>query len=183
MISKREFVGRHGLPACYIFKGQYFDAGLSSKMRCSVCGADLRFCYILKEDSSDRPTPSTRKLTIGQECFQLFEGETLTRLKAAAVLLENAVAAEDRDKKVFQPHMEVRERREAWRALKRKALDVIREYKTKTGKEWLPEDLFTLKVVAEQQPTDYKRVTNAIRWYERQTQTLEASLQNVSSRV
>jgi hypothetical protein len=177
MISKREFVGRLGLPACYIFKGQYFDAGHQSKMRCSVCGADLRFCYILKEDSSDRPTPSTRKLTIGQECFPLFEGETLTRLKAAAVLLENAVAAEARDKKVFAPQMEVRERRETWRQIKRRALDVIREYKTKTGKEWLPEELFELKVVAEQTPSEFKRVTNAIRWYERQTAVLETKLQ------
>ncbi len=181
MITKREFVERHGLSANYVFKGQYFDSGHQSKMRCSVCGADLKFCYILKEVSSDRSTPSTRKLTLGQECFQFFEGETLAQLKAAAVLLESAIYAEAVDKKTFGPYMEVRARREVWRRLKHQALDVIREYKIKTGKEWLPEDLFYLKVVAEQQPTDYKRATNALRWFDKNSKLLEEKLKVVTN--
>jgi hypothetical protein len=174
MSTRQETVGRHGLLADYIFKGQYFDAGLQSKMRCSVCGADLRFCYILKENTSDRPTPS--KLTIGQECFRLFKGEVLIQLRAAAVLLENAVVAEARDKKIFVPQIEVRSRRDTWRQLKRRALDVIREYKSKTGKEWLPEDLFYLKIAAEQTPVEFKRAKSAIRWFEKTTLLLEEKL-------
>jgi hypothetical protein len=40
--------------------------------------------------------------------------------------------------------------------------------------------LFELKAVAEKVPTDYKRPTNAIRWYERQAELLHAKIQEVS---
>jgi hypothetical protein len=172
-MNRSEFVERHGEPTKFVFKGQYYDAGHSSKTKCALCGQDIHLVYVLKNDR-DRSTP------ISSCCFTYFKqwNPTVhTQLCAAAVLLGATIEAEARDKKVFAPMMEVRERREVWRTMKRKALDVIREYKIKTGKEWLPEELFDLKVVAEQTPSDFKRVTSAIRWFQRQTALLETKLQ------
>lgn len=180
MITQRQFVERHGEPTSYIFKGQYFDSGHTSKMKCTVCGADIRFCYVLKQYSSDRSTPTSRKLTIGRECFRYFKKtENQVPLEAAVVLLETEVRAEVLDTKVYGPLREVRERRDAWRKLKRQALDVIHQFRKKTGKEWLPEDLFELRVVAEQNPADFKRALTAIKWFENKTHELEQKISAV----
>lgn len=175
-MNLREFTERCGDPAKFVFNGQYYDAGLQSKTKCTACGQEVHLVYVLKNDRN-------RSVPFSSCCFVYFKQwnpKVHTQLCAAAVLLGATIDAEARDKKIFAPQMEVRERRETWRGMKRKALDIIREYKVKTGKEWLPEQLFDLKVVAEQTPAEFKRVANAIRWYERQTATLESKLQNVS---
>lgn len=170
-MNRKEFAERYGDPSKFVFNGQFYDAGLSSKAKCTVCGQVIHHVYVLRNDR-DRSAP------ISSCCFAYFKDNTklYVQLQAAQVLLGVTVAAEERHLKIFGPRLEVRERRESWRRIKRQALDVIREFRKKTGKEWLPEELFDLKVVAEQQPAQFKRATNAVRWYDRQTQTLEQKI-------
>jgi hypothetical protein len=178
MKTRREFAERHGEPTNFIFKGQYFDTGSQSRIKCSVCDTDIRFCYTLKRQTLDRSVPYSHRVTIGSECFRFFKGTpNFALLKAAEVLLKTTVKAEAADKKIYVPRMAVRERMENWRKIKRQALGIVREYQSKTGKDWLPEQLFELKIIAQQQPVQYKRVANEMRWYMHQVQVLTEKLQ------
>lgn len=176
-MSKPEFTGRHGDPSSFTFKGQYYDAGPQSKMKCSLCGQDMQLVYVLRNDR-DRSVP------ISFCCFEYFRNWNPilhTQLLAAQLLLQVVIRGEAQDVKVYGPRMQVRERMDKWRKMKRQALDIIRDYHKKTGKDWLPEELFELKLTAEKRPAQFKRPTNALKWYDQQNQVLETKIKEVQS--
>lgn len=173
-MTKSEFVERHGEPSFFVFNGQFYDAGPSSKTKCAVCERAITHVYILKNDRG-RSTP------ISSCCFSYFNGLPIQKqLLAAQILMGVVVDAEARDKKLFGPRLEVRERKEKWKQIKHQALDLVRAYKRQTGKEWLPEELFNLQVTAEKQPTQFKRATTAARWYEKTAAELELKVRAAS---
>src|SRR5271157_5239940 len=112
-MNYREFTEQHGDPAMFVFKGQYYDTGPSSKTKCTVCGQGIHLVYVLKNDR-DCSVP------ISSCCFSYFKQwnpKVHTQLCAAAILLGATIEAEARDKKVYVPLMEVRSRREIWRSM------------------------------------------------------------------
>jgi hypothetical protein len=161
--------------ADFTFKGQCYDSGLHSKAKCTLCTRAVRLVYILKD-------PQNRSVPTGSCCFGKFRAnpKLFKQLEAAQIWLNTTIDAERADTRAYQPRTEVQDRMTAWRALKHQALLKIRDYRRQTGKEWLPESLFELKAVAEKMPTAYKRQTNAIKWYDRQAQLLQAKILEVS---
>jgi hypothetical protein len=149
------------------FKGQCYDSGRQSKARCTLCTRAIRLVYILK-NPQDRSVPS------GSCCFQKFRTvnpNLYKQLEGAKIWLETTVDAERQDTRANQP--EVRDKMAVWRALKHQALLKIREYKRTTGKEWLPESLFELKVIVEKAPSP----TATSRWYDNRIRELATKVQ------
>lgn len=162
--------------ACFTFKGQCYDAGLQSKVKCTLCGRAIRHVYILR-NPQDRSVPS------GSCCFAKFQTvnpKLHKQLEAARIWLDTTLEAEQRDIRHYQPRTAIQDRMAAWRKLKTKALKAIREYKKQSGEEWLPKPLFELETVARKTPGTYQRPANAVRWYEKQTEALQAKIQEVS---
>ena len=162
--------------ANFTFKGQCYDAGLQSKAKCALCGRTIRHVYNLK-NPQDRTVPS------GSCCFAKFQTvnpKLHKQLEAARIWLDCSIEAEQADIRRYQPRLEIADRIVAWRKLKTEALKKIRDYKRQTGKEWLPESLFELQTAAQKVPSNYKRPTNAVRWYEKQVSVLESKIREVS---
>jgi len=147
-----------GVPASFAFKGQCYDSGLHSKAKCTLCGRAIRLVYILKN-------PEDRSVPAGSCCFHTFRESNpklFKQLTAAQIWLNTTIEAERKDTQTYRPLAEVQDRMTAWRSLKHQALVKIRDYRRRTGKEWLPESLFELKVIAEKKPT----ATATARWFE-----------------
>jgi hypothetical protein len=162
--------------ACFVFKGQCYDAGLQSKTKCTLCGRAIRHVYILKN-------PQDRSVPIGSCCFSKFQTinpKIHTQLEAARIWLDTTLEAEQRDIRQYQPRTTIQDRMAAWRKAKTAALKAIRDYKKTSGEEWLPKPLFELELAARKTPGTYKRPANTARWYEKQTETLHAKIQEVS---
>jgi hypothetical protein len=91
--------------ARFFFKGQCYDAGPESDTTCSLCGKQIRLCYVLQVlEAADLLSPEVGKLTVGECCFQpiLAVNEKLhCQLLAAAVNLRTYIEAIDRDQRIF----------------------------------------------------------------------------------
>jgi len=158
---------RRGDPALLTFKGQCYDAH-SSNVRCTLCGRAIRLVYILKN-------PEDRSVPTGSCCFVKFRESSpklFTQLQAAQIWLQTTIEAERADVRVYQPRLDVQERMAAWRILKHQALVKIRNYRRQTGKEWLPESLFELKVIVEKKPAP----SATARWFTNRIQELSAKI-------
>jgi hypothetical protein len=147
------------------FRGQCYTAAGNPSPKCT-CGRVIRNCFIIWN--------GVAKVTIGSCCFQKFREVNPTlykQLEGAKIWLETTVDAERQD--VLSNRTEVRDKMAVWRALKHQALLKIREYKRSTGKEWLPESLFELKVIVEKAPSP----TATARWYSNRIQELSGKVE------
>lgn len=91
--------------ARFLFKGQCYDAGPESEMKCGLCGGKVQLCYVLKVlQSTDPLSAEIGKLTIGECCFKPIKGvneKLYGQLLAAAINLRTFVEAIQRDQKIF----------------------------------------------------------------------------------
>jgi len=149
----------------FVFKGQCYDSGHFSGTKCTLCGRSIRLVYILKN-------PQDRSVPTGSCCFSKFQDnpKLFKQLEASQIWLQTTIDAEQRDVRTNQP--DVRLRMTTWRALKHQALLKIRGYKRQTGKEWLPESLFELKVIVEKKPSPKATV----RWFDNRIRELSTSI-------
>lgn len=157
-----------GVLASFSFKGQCYDSGHQSKAKCTLCGRAIRLVYILKN-------PQDRSVSSGSCCFPRFRNvNTLLfqQLEAAQIWLNTTLEAERQDIRTYQPLISVKDRTAAWRALKHQALVKIRDYRRQTGKEFLPEPLFDLKIIAEKKPAS----TASARWFDNRIRELSAKI-------
>ncbi len=89
--------------ACFVFKGQCYDAGPASDTTCSLCGERIGHCYVLKV-LEDLLSPEVGKLTVGECCFEpigAVNEKLHGQLFAAAVNLRSYIEAIERDKRIF----------------------------------------------------------------------------------
>jgi hypothetical protein len=166
MDSSNTSTERLGDLADFTFKGQCYDSGLSSKVKCTLCTRAIRLVYILKD-------PQNCSVPTGSCCFHKFREvnpKLLKQLEAAIIWLNTTLEAERTDTRAYKP--EVRDRMAAWWALKHQALLKIRDYRRQTGKEWLPESLFELKVIVEKKPA----TTATSRWFDNRIRELSAKI-------
>lgn len=91
--------------ARFLFKGQCYDAGRESEMKCGLCGEQIRLCYVLKVLQSPDPlSAEIGKLTIGECCFKPIKDvnkKLYRQLLAAAINLRTFVEAIQRDQRIF----------------------------------------------------------------------------------
>ena len=91
--------------ARFLFKGQCYDAGPESEMKCGLCGGQVQLCYVLKVlQSTDPLSAEIGKLTIGECCFKPIKGvneKLYGQLLAAAINLRTFVEAIQRDQRIF----------------------------------------------------------------------------------
>lgn len=179
MFNQTQFAERFGDSTSYAFNGAYFDTGTDAKMKCGVCGRDIRYCYILKRRPERAPQA---KLNIGSCCFGYFDADQKTHqaLVDARGVIQHRAEAIDAETKFYTRRTDVKTRMRQWQRIRHQALLQLREYRKASGKEWLPEHLFDLSVTVEKEPPTYKRVGTTIRWYEEQTRRLEEQINKVS---
>jgi hypothetical protein len=165
---------QHGSVETHHYRS-YFDAQPGSTNKCAFCGRNIRFCYAMHDQNK-------KTFLIGTCDFYHYKGtKEYAFLKAAQRLQESLRSNINRDLKFYSDKAEVRNSRKAWVSARRKGRRVVRTYVMLKG-DWLPKELYELKSVAEQKPRQYKRQTNAKRWYEEQTQKI-ISLTNQATSI
>ena len=164
----------HGQIDAHRYRG-YYDAQLGSTTQCAYCGRIIRYCYAIHNQHG-------KTFVIGSCDFARYRGTKLFRqLKAAQVLQEALLKNIRHDLKHFDDKAAVRERRKAWAKARRDGTKIVNMWKLNQG-EWLPKELYELRVTAEEKPRQYKRQTAAMRWYEQQTEKIIV-LTNLASSI
>ncbi len=91
--------------ARFLFKGQCYDAGSASDTTCSICGAHIQLCYVLKVlETADLLSLEVGKITVGECCFEPIKAVNQKlhgQLFTAAVNLRTYIEAIERDKRIF----------------------------------------------------------------------------------
>jgi hypothetical protein len=175
-VTKQKFISSFGDPALFTFKGQCYDAGqltlINRPRSCDICGHRMREVYVVYNGAG-------LKYHIGYSClkyFQQWNPPLHETLQASHLWLQSSMKAEtfDRKRATSRSTASLAERR--WKALRRSALQLVRKYRTKTGKDWLPEPLFNLKQCAALERPTFKRLSSYGRWFQEQTQLMEREL-------
>lgn len=159
--------------ALWTFRGQCYDQGPHGTQRCVGCNCKPRKLFIIRDEHG-------KKLTIGACEFELFQHKNpklYEQLVAAEKWLATTMEAEASDVKVYGVRNQRQEALRVWKEAKRKALARLREYRQQTGKDWLPESLYTVQVEVEKDLPTYKRPSNEIKWLEKQTAKIIENLQ------
>jgi hypothetical protein len=172
MLDLRQFTERHGYPGKFIFKGQCYRDSSVAGTNCRLCGHRIRFVYLVHD-------PAQKSAPIGSCCFKYFEKwnpRLFDELLAATLWLDATLKGVEVDTRLIAKRDKARELQKQWKALRREAVQRIREYRRATGKDWLPENLFILQEEVELRPP----TKSSVRWYSSHINALTEKIQNKS---
>ena len=161
-MTTTQFAEKYGDPRAYTYRGQYYDARKAS-VAC-ICGRHIRFCFLVL-------TPTGSKITIGSCCFKFFT-HLAEVLEASQVLLLHTTLEEMKAIRETRLREAAAASRTEWNKLRREALKRISAYRKTTGKEWLPEAIFDLKIALEAPQPQGQPNKRAIRWLQTKAEVL-----------
>ena len=166
---------QHGGPQEHTYRG-FYDAGVRSTTKCGACGRGIRFVYGLHDRGA-------KAVLVGACCFRRFGANPRlhAQLQAARTLQEAYVAAIDRDVRLHGEMAGLRQFQAEWRRARREALGLVREYRKRTGEDWLPRELFALRAEAEKAPGEYKKAATKLRWFRAQAEKLDKTKAEASA--
>jgi hypothetical protein len=154
MAPNPKFIERMAPLNSLSFRGQAYHS--STPALCTLCGKSIGNVYTLC-------SPQGRTAVLGECCFKIFKKhnpEVYTRLLAAQLLMDAYEEGAEYDVRVYTSLGDVRFRLSEWRKLRRKALQLVREYQRATGGDWLPKPLYEVKLEADRKPG------KTVRWFD-----------------
>lgn len=169
-MTRSEFTKRVGDPKKLVFKGQCFDTGLINRQHCACCDREIRQVFVLFVNGA--------RVYFGSGCIDLFRNwnKPLHRkLVAARIWLRTWIAAEVRDSRVTRRRDQLQLTEKEYNRLRKEAALAVRNYHHATGKQWLPEELFALKDLADQ-PRPRLTAHSRARWFNRRVVALRQAL-------
>jgi hypothetical protein len=166
VLTTAQFAEKYGDPRAYSYRGQFYDSRKASTA--CICGRHIRFCFLVL-------TPTGSKITIGSCCFKFFL-PLAEVLEASQVLLLHTTLEEMKAIRETQLREAAASSRTEWNKLRREALKRISAYHKATGKEWLPEVLFDLKVALEASLPQGQPNKRAVRWLRTKAEVLKKKL-------
>ncbi len=156
-MTRDQFKTKFGDPATFSFRNQCYD-GRTPTTPC-LCGRKIRFCFIAWSGTG-------QKVTFGSCCFKHFSGTRLADiLEAAQVCLLNNVVEAQKDAKRTADAKAFRESRKGWNQARREAIKRLAAHRRTTGKIWLPEPLFDVKMSLTAPQPAYKQSSKATAWF------------------
>jgi len=167
-LTQDQFVEKFGSPAKFSFRGQCYD-GRTPTTEC-ICGRKIRFCFIVY-------TGADQKMVIGSCCFKFFSNARLAEiLDASQVYLLNVVVETQKATKRTDDQRTFEESRKRWNKIRREAISRLRAHRKATGKEWLPEDLWDVKMAVEEREPRYRQSSKAAKWFTAKAEYLRTKL-------
>jgi len=165
-MNKQEFTTKVGDPAKFLFRGQCYDAGpgIPSRRRCACCDHLIRQVFVLHDSLG-------HKFYFGSGCIDHFgkwNKPLHTKLKAARIWLRTWIKAKMHDTRRERRLEALRISETEYKLMKKQAAGAIKEYHRKTGKQWLPENLFNLQAMLGQdkpRPTQFAQRAEEFRRY------------------